>query len=191
MRIALIGRVAKHVELFDGQTVKTRYFYELLKDICDVDDVLLVDMYEYKKHFFKVLIQSIVALIKCDKIVLLISINGRKFFFPFFFYLNKIFKKDIYHSLIGGRLANNIEKYPSWRKYINSFKVNWVESCEMVSKLKKMGVKNAEYLPNFKKINIINKNEITPYIKYPYEFCTFSRVQKKKVLQMLLRQSMR
>ncbi|WP_034597836.1 glycosyltransferase [Desulfosporosinus sp. HMP52] len=180
MKVALVGRVAEHVELFDGQTVKTRNLYELLKDIHNVESVMLVDTCEYKKHIIRVLIQSIIALQKCDMIILCVAINGRRFFFPFFYYLNKFFKKDIYHSLIGGSLANNIEQHPRWKEYVNSFKINWVESHELVEDLKSLGVNNGAYLPNFKKINAIKDVEITPYVRYPYEFCTFSRVQEKK-----------
>lgn len=176
MKIALVGRVAEGKELFDGQTVKTRYLYELLKQI---DDVVLVDTYEYKKHIVSMLFSSIKALSKSDAVVLSISINGRRFFFPFFYYLNKIYKKNIYHSLIGGRLASNIEKYPSWKKYVNSFKINWVESHELVSLLNNMGVMNAQYLPNFKKLEKAELLETYSFSE-PYRYCMFSRVQKQK-----------
>lgn len=176
MKIALVGRVAEGKELFDGQTVKTRYLYELLKQI---DDVFLVDTYEYKKHIVRTLLSSIKALSSCDAVVLSISINGRRFFFPFFYYLNKIYKKQIFHSLIGGRLASNIEKNPTWKKYVSSFKVNWVESHELVSLLNDMGVMNASYLPNFKKLKKVERLEEHSYSN-PYRYCIFSRVQKQK-----------
>lgn len=180
MKIALVGRVATEIELYDGQTVKTRSLYNLLKEIEDIDHVFLVDTYEYKKHFLRVLFQSFNILINCDKIVLSISINGRKFFFPYFYYLNKIFRKDIYHSLIGGRLAQNIKEHPSWKRYVNSFKVNWVESRKIVEDLKAIGVSNAEYLPNFKHIRTLTNNELPKYDKEVFVFCTFSRVQERK-----------
>lgn len=180
MKIALVGRVATGIELYDGQTVKTRSLYNLLKEIEDVEQIFLVDTYEYKKHFFKAFLQSFKILVNCEKIVLSISINGRKFFFPYFYYLNKIFKRDIYHSLIGGRLAQNIKEHPSWKKYVNSFKVNWVESRKIVDDLKMIGVNNAEYLPNFKHIRTLTINELQKYSKERYAFCTFSRVQERK-----------
>ena len=180
MKIALIGRVANEEELYDGQTVKTRNFYSLLKKIDNVDNVVLVDTYEYKKHIFKVLFETVYVLFKCDKIVLSISINGRKFFFPFIYYLNKIFRKKIYHSLIGGRLVKNIETYPRWKKYVSSFEKNWVESEELVKELKELGIINAQYLPNFKHIYPVKKEKIKRHNGDIYSFCTFSRVQEKK-----------
>ncbi|MGL9834605.1 glycosyltransferase [Enterococcus sp. DIV2446a] len=176
MKIALVGRVAEDKELFDGQTIKTRLLYDLLKEI---DQVYLVDTYEYRKHIFSILIKSIKALVTCDVLVMSISINGRKVFFPFFYYLNKIFKKNIYHALIGGRLANNINENPNWKKYVNSFKINWVESHELISDLKRIGVSNAVYLPNFKRLNPVQLKENHEY-QYIYKYCMFSRIQKKK-----------
>lgn len=46
MKVALVGRVATEIELYDGQTVKTRNLYYLLKEIEDFDNVFLVDTYE-------------------------------------------------------------------------------------------------------------------------------------------------
>ena len=178
-KIGIIGRIADGVDLFDGQTVKTRNLKDILSDINQNSELYVVDTYNYQKNIFSVMFKSLLCLMKCDKIVLSISINGRKVFFPFFYYVNKIFKRDIYHSLIGGRLASNIEKYPSWKKYINSFRANWVESHELVEALNELGVSNAVYLPNFKNIKKIESLEYYE-LKKPFKFCTFSRVQEQK-----------
>lgn len=183
MKVALIGRVAAGKGLFDGQTIKTRNLYELLKTMDGIEEVMLVDTYEYKKHIGSVFLKTVQAMKKCDKIVLSVSINGRKIFFPLLYYLNKIFKKEIYHSLIGGRLAIHVRQNPSWIKYVNSFKVNWVECKEIQRDLAKIGVTNGVYLPNFKNISVVKVNEITPYYGDTYKFCIFSRVQKKKGIE--------
>lgn len=176
MKIALIGRVAEGTPLYDGQTVKTRNMYNLLKNI---DRVYLVDTYEYKRHFLRNLWKSIYSLCSCDVIILSLSINGRRFFFPFYYYLNKFFKRDIYYSSIGGRLAKNIEDNPKWKKYVKSFKNNWVENHELVNLLNLLGITNVRYLPNFKKINKVSLEKKYDYTR-PFGMCIFSRIQKKK-----------
>lgn len=181
MKIALIGRVAEGRHLFDGQTVKTRNLYELFQSMESIEEVILVDTYEYKKNLLGVFIGTLKAMKKCDKIVLSVSVNGRKLFFPLLYYLNKIFRKEIYHSLIGGRLAMHVKQTPSWIKYINSFEANWVESREIVENLKDVGVQNGVYLPNFKNIPILS--DLKPYHGTVYRFCTFSRVQRKKGIE--------
>lgn len=178
MKLGIIGRVALNVDLYDGQTVKTRNVYSLLKKMDS--DVVVVDTYQYKKRIIKVLLQTLACLRKCDKIIVCLSINGRKFFFPFLYYANKLFRKEIYHSLIGGRLAKNIEEYPSWKKYVNSFAINWVESRELVEELAKLNVHNAEYMPNFKTISALKEEELICANEKTYSFCTFSRVQEQK-----------
>ena len=179
MKIGLIGRVADGIDLFDGQTIKTRNLKRLL---CEIDntEVYIVDTYNYKKRFFQVLYNTFIALKTCDKIVISISINGRKFFFPFLYYVNKLFNKDIYHSLIGGRLVLNIKEHPRWIKYVRSFSANWVESKEIVEDLSKLGIKNGVYFPNFKYIKELNKNELVYTKRAPYKYCMFCRIQKQK-----------
>ena len=68
--------------------------------------------------------------------------------------------KDIYHYAIGGRLANEVEKYPSWKRYVSSFKGNWMESHELEEKLQSLDVENAIYLPNFKKLNVLEEKDL-------------------------------
>ena len=179
-KIGIIGRIAENKKLFDGQTVKTRNLKNMLFEISNSENLYIVDTYNYKKRLPIVFIRSLICMAKCDKIVLSISINGRKVFFPFFYYLNKFFHKDIYHSLIGGRLVANIEQFPSWKKYVKSFKANWVETYELVNSLKSIGVENAVYIPNFKKIKLLDIERIKFYTSNNIRFCTFSRVQELK-----------
>lgn len=179
-KIGLIGRVAEQEKLFDGQTVKTRSLKEMLIDLVGTENVYVVDTYNYKKRIFSVIICTFMCLVKCDKIVLSISINGRRVFFPLLYYMNKIFHKEVYHSLIGGRLVDNINRYPSWKKYVNSFASNWVETHELVRGLEEIDVNNAVYIPNFKNINLADNNHFEYCDGNVFRFCTFSRVQELK-----------
>ena len=182
MKVALIGRVANDISLYDGQTVKTRNLLKLISSIEEVEGVYIVDTYKYSKRFIFVFVEMLKALKNCDAVILSVSINGRKVFFPLLYALNKIYKKRIYHSLIGGRLAQNVKDHPKWKQYINSFEKNWVESKTIVDDLKKIGVYNGEYLPNFKNIPILSENDMR-IDTTEFKFCTFSRVQKMKGIE--------
>lgn len=179
-KIGIIGRIAEDEKLFDGQTVKTRNLKDMLSEISGLESVYIVDTYNYNKNLPMVFVKTLICMAKCDKIILSISINGRKVFFPLLYYLNKIFRKEIYHSLIGGRLVANIEQFPSWKKYVKAFKANWVETHELVESLENIGVDNAIYIPNFKKISPIDKKMMKKYESDIFKFCTFSRVQELK-----------
>ncbi|MFR8747243.1 glycosyltransferase family 4 protein [Gemmiger formicilis] len=91
--------------------------------------------------------------------------------------------KDVYHYGIGGRLAREVEEKPKWKKYVSSFKGNWMESIELADQLQKLGVKNAIYLPNFKKLRLMKETELRKEYDEPYKFCTFSRVMKEKGIE--------
>ena len=183
MKVAIIGRIAKNIKLYDGQTVKTRGIYTVVKEIVPKDNVYIIDTYQYVKHFFSVLFMTIYYTWKSDCILISVSLNGRRVFFPLLYYLNKIFKKKVFHFLIGGRLAYNIQTYPRMKKYICSFECNYVENKCIVSDLHKMGVENVEYMPNFKNIVILNEDELIHTEGEPYRFCTFSRVEEKKGIE--------
>lgn len=183
MKVAIIGRIANDIKLYDGQTVKTREIYKVVEDIISQENVYIIDTYQYSKHILSVLFKTIYYTWKCDCIFISVSLNGRRVFFPLLYYLNKIFKRNIYHFLIGGRLANNIQKYPNMKKYVCSFTCNYVESKRIIRDLYKIGVTNVAYMPNFKNIEILNEDELISAECEPYKFCTFSRVEEEKGIQ--------
>ena len=176
--IGLIGRVSKYNRLLDGQTVKTRNIYILLKRIFQNEKIFVVETENYKYNIIRICYQSIYCLVKCRYIFVLLSKNGRKFFFPILYFVNKIFKKEIFHILIGGSLLDDIKNDKRIVKYLKSFRVNWVESEVLSNNLQKAGVTNAAFMPNFK---FLNKTDVIRITRNGiYRFCTFSRVIEEK-----------
>lgn len=181
-KIGLIGRIDPANSMFDGQTVKTRMTYRMLCEHYGAENIVTVDTLDYRHRAPAVMVDFVRCLASCDDIVVSLAINGRRFFFPLLFFASKHMGKRVYHNLIGGALANNLDKYPKWVDYLNSFQVNWVESRALVGMLAEKGVTNAEYLPNFK---YIDQSESA--LKIPshvagecFNFCTFSRVTEQK-----------
>ncbi len=178
-KIGLIGRIDPDCRLYDGQTVKTRMMYRLLCELYSEDSILTVDTYDYKHRPLSVMMDYFRCLMKCDQIVVLLSTNGRRFFFPLLYFASSRLGKKVYHNLIGGWLASNLEKYPKWVKYLNSFEVNWVEARALVDRLSEKGVSNAAYLPNFKYFED-NAHRRDRHFDGHFRFCTFSRVMERK-----------
>lgn len=178
-KIGLIGRVDPECRLYDGQTVKTRMMHRLLCDIYGRDSIVTVDTYDYKHRTLTVMKDYLTCLRQCDRIIVSLSTNGRRVFFPLLSFASKHMGKKVYHNLIGGWLASNLEKYPKWVKYLNSFEVNWVEAHALVNFLAEKGVTNAEYLPNFKYLNIVQPGLLKKGHS-GFLFCTFSRVMEQK-----------
>lgn len=180
MKIGIVGRVAEGEMLFDGQTIKTRVLKnELLHQFPDCE-ISVVETYNIKKRILHLVSDICNLLRNNDCIFVLLSENGRKVIFPILYYLNKIYKKPIYHDLIGGQLAKEVCTRKNWKRYINSFSVNWVELPSLQQKLLSLGVTNAKYLPNFKRIPIVEEQNLSVEIPTVFRFCTFSRVVKTK-----------
>jgi glycosyltransferase involved in cell wall biosynthesis len=102
-----------------------------------------------------------------------------KMYFPLLYWSHKILRTQVFHYVIGGTLASEVQAHPKWKKYISAFEGNWVESRLVVEKLRAQGVNNACYVPNFKQLSPLREEELSP-VHTPMRFCTFSRVMKEK-----------
>ena len=179
MNIAVIGYYAGKDMGNDGQSVKTCTLFHALKQI-NKGHTLSVDTYYLKHNPLLLIWKFIVSLFTCQKYLVLVSSNGRKFLFPILYILARYFSKQIYHNAIGGRLVEDVVRNPSLKKYLCSFEYNWVESHFIENKLQAQGIKNVYYLPNFKNITIPAEKELPQTFNQPMRFCTFSRVVKEK-----------
>lgn len=178
-RVGLIGRLDPDCELFDGQTVKTRMMYRLLCKLYGEGNVFVVDTKDYRHNAARVAMQTARCLLTCKDVFVSLSRNGRKAFFPLLSFAARHLHTRVYHNLIGGWLARDLGEYPRQVDYLNDFRVNWVESHQLVESLGKLGVSNAEFLPNFKYLDEVDL-PATRHYGPSYRFCTFSRVQELK-----------
>lgn len=182
MRIGIIGHFGGTEKFNDGQTVKTVAIYDALTrhGIKDIDKI---DTYYIKRTPFVFIKMFVNGAVNDKKYIVLLSSKGRKVLFPILGFMSRYLKKDVYHYAIGGRLAREVSEKPKWKKYVSSFKGNWMESTELANQLQKLGVQNAIYLPNFKKLNLMTESELRKRYDEPYKLCTFSRVMREKGIE--------
>lgn len=178
--IAIIGRTAEAVNLTDGQTVKTKILRDELLLAYPDRKLIVVDTYQYKKHVFAILKKLFMAFIQCEDIFVMLSRNGRTYLFPIINGLNHIFRRRLYHDVIGGALPEEASNSPFLVAQLNKFDVNWVEFESMKNQLEALGVKNVEVLPNFKRLIPLNETELDPWEQPEFVFSTFSRVIQSK-----------
>ena len=181
-KIAIIGHFGGNENISDGQTVKTKILYEELSANTGWS-IKKIDTYYKNKNPIKLFAQTIVTLISTKDIIILLSRNGMRFYFPILCFASRFLKTRVYHDVIGGNLDSYIRKYPKFVNYLNSFKVNWVETNQLKKRMEGYGVKNCEVMPNFKRLNIISEAAITFHEKKPISYCTFSRVMKEKGIE--------
>lgn len=165
----------------DGQTVKTVTLYEALRN--KNIEIEKIDTYYVHENPVRFAGQFLKSLFCCKKYIVLVSKNGRRLLFPLLAVCSRILHKEIYHYGIGGRLAREVRENVHWKKYLTSFRSNWMESVELAEELQELGVRNAVYLPNFKKLEIISTDEIPLAYQEPFRICTFSRVMREKGIE--------
>lgn len=180
-KVCIIGHFGADKAFRDGQTVKTRMLEQALRSYASEQLILnKVDTYYYRNHILIFLLQLFAGVFSCDRIILCVSKGGRRVFFPMMYMLTKIFGKKVYHSAIGGRLADEARENKEISRYIKAFHCNWVESIVLAEDLQVLGVDNAEYVPNFKFLPDITEEDLPETVNSPMRFCTFSRVTEEK-----------
>lgn len=176
-KIAIIGHFGGNEDIFDGQTIKTKILYDELSKATNWK-IRKVDTY-YKSHNpVKLLIQSLLALLATKDVIVMLSGHGMKFYFPLLSFFSRVFGTRVYHDVIGGNLDSYVKNNPKFKKYLNSFKVNWVETENLRKKLETLEITNCEVIPNFKRLNIAEIDKAD--YKESFKFCMFSRVMKEK-----------
>ena len=181
-RIAIIGHFGGKENITDGQTVKTKILYDELSKTSRCH-IKTVDTYYKKSRPISLLLQVVFTLITTKKIIILLSGNGMKFFFPLLFVSSKIFHTEVYHDVIGGNLDKYIADNNKFVKYLNSFKKNWVETENLRRRVEAYGVTNCDVIPNFKRLRTVNVENLKKQDDPPFRFCTFSRVMKEKGIE--------
>lgn len=177
-RIGIIGHFGGGHSFLDGQTVKTKILYEELGK-AGYKDIFCVDTYYNQINKMKLLWESFRCILKCKTIIILLSGNGMKIYFPMMYWAKKLFRRRVFHDVIGGNLTSYVKKYPKYVNYLKSFAGNWVEFHKMKEQLEELGIHNCVVIPNFKRLDVtaaklvINENRANA-------FCMFSRVTKEK-----------
>ena len=185
-RVSIIGHFGGTESLLDGQTVKTKILYQELSQNTNWI-IHKVDTYYRKNAPWKLFWQLLIALLTTRDVIIITSQNGRRFLFPVLYFFSKVFGTRVYHDVIGARLAKFTEEHPPFKKYLNSFRVNWVETASLKRDLEAVGVTNAVLLPNFKKLKIVSADDCKVHVVEPYRLCTFSRVMREKGIENAVR----
>lgn len=176
-KICIIGHFGGDDAILDGQTVKTRILYEELSRATSWR-IARVDTYYRRRRPWKLLVDTLVCLFTARDVIVLLSRNGMRFYFPLLSVFARLLHTRVYHDVIGGNLDRLIAEHPRYRRYLNTFAANWVETAGLKARLEALGIGNCEVIPNFKRLNIAQASRREH--AEPYRFCTFSRVMREK-----------
>lgn len=182
-KIAIVGHFAEGRLFLDGQTIKTKVFADELKKVIGSKKIKTVDTNNWKYNPIALIIKSFLSIKNCENLIILPGQNGLKVLVPMFLLLNKLFNKKLHYVVIGGWLPELLKVNHRLRRYLSRFDGIYVETHTMVKSLRKLGLKNVVYLPNFKRLDIIEEKQLVYLTEKPYKLCTFSRVMKEKGIE--------
>lgn len=179
-QVGICGNFGAYQDIANGQMIKTKVLTQELEEYFGKENISIVDTYLWSKNPIKLLLQCFRLVILCKNIIILPAHNGIKIFAPLFKILCKIFNRKLHYSVIGGWLPEFLSSNPRILKSVRSMDGVYVETKSMKEKLINLGINNVIYMPNFKKINIVDIKKIKKNHTVPYKLCTFSRVKKEK-----------
>lgn len=182
-KVGVCGHFGGKRNLLEGQTVKTKTLTEEIIRYLGVNAVQIVDTYKWTKNPFYFFIKCVKLHKKCKDIVILPAQNGVKVLTSLFLFLNRSFNRKLFYVVIGGWLPELLEKNNKLKNRLYKFSCIYVETHSMVEALEKLGFQNVKYLPNFKRLDILDENKLVYPTEEPYKLCTFSRVMKEKGIE--------
>lgn len=134
-RVLVIGNSGFKHKVNDGQTIKTRIYIDKIKE--EGNDVTFVDLEDFSRHPFSILLKIRKGINNNDRIILLAAERGAKLLIPFINKINKRRKKPFILPLIGiGILHNYIDRLS------DSDKQNFISNHAYCCKPKKKDIKN-------------------------------------------------
>lgn len=181
-KIGLIGSVCLDRLSASGQAIRTTILYNELVSRYGKERLVLVNTHN-KTNMISLLLESVKCIIRCPDIIIMVSSNGRKVYYPLLFFASKILKKNVYNNVIGGNYAEYIRNNKKGKKYSASFRVNWIQMNKQVDELLALGLNNVELLQNTKDVKALPPEDMKPYQDQVFRFCTFSRISVAKGIE--------
>lgn len=182
-RVCVIGHFGFGENLLNGQTIKTKIVTMELEKQLGYSQVLKIDTHGGLKMLLGVIINVIKAFNRCENIIILPADNGIKIFVPLCNFINVFFKRKLHYVVIGGWLNEFLNSHKYLEGQLKKFNGIYVETNGMKRLLEDKGFDNLYVMPNFKNIQILNKNELVYNDEEPFQLCTFSRVMKEKGIE--------
>ena len=148
MKILVLGYFGYVTNQIDGQTIKTRDIYSVLKQNC-VENIDYFDTQSFKVSKIN-LIKMLWKVITADKIFYLPAQNNLKYLFPVIFALCKIFNTKLNYLVVGGWLYNFLKDKEIHRWMLKNIEGIYTETENLYVNLQNYDFNNIGKLHNFR-----------------------------------------
>lgn len=184
-KVILVGHIRLGENPIDGETVKNQL---LMKEIERYCRVVPLDFF-CRKHRWALYARSIMTFLLNPSASIIFSTTAKNFM-PIIRLFKIIgIKRNIVHWIIGGEFDKNVEEGRYDVSLLNFMSCNLAQSYQMVKNLHALGVKNAEYVSNFKDItfdasidNILQKRHNNTIVKFVF----ISKILRTKGIEYIL-----
>lgn len=184
MKILVLGYFGYNTNQLDGQTIKTRNVYSLLKknSKAQIDYFDTQTFQESKVNLVKML----TLLIKSDVVFYLPAHNNLKYIFPVIYIVSKLSRTEVNYLVVGGWLYGFLQSKPIHRYMLARIKGVYTETDSLYSGLQKYNFNNVHKLHNFRMIQYPTSNIENNY-KETIELVFMARVHPLKGVDLLFK----
>ncbi len=148
-RVLVFGYLGYITNQLDGQTVKTRAIFDLLKERA-VAETRYADSQEFRYNGFSIF-RFFKNLVQCNTLIWLPAHNNLKYLFPIIWYTSKVFHFRIVYIVVGGWLSTILQTLPWHRKRLKKIDGILVENRLTMDELRNQyGYHNIDVIPNFR-----------------------------------------
>lgn len=158
MKILVLGYFGYITNQLDGQTIKTRNIYDLLKSEL-IEKIEYFDTQSFQISKFNV-VKMLNSVRKADVVFYLPAHNNLQYLMPLIFFISKLSRTQINYVVVGGWLAQFLQNKPMHKLILSKLKGIYVETDTLYLDLKKFGFKNIYKLHNFRIINSLPRKDI-------------------------------
>lgn len=178
--VGVIGHFALGEEGADGQIVKTRTVHELLCDVLGEGNVRIVDTRGWTRRPVALLRECAGLAKSCDALVMLPAHNGVRAFAPLLRRLKCRHGCKAVYSVIGGWLPEFVAGKPRLARSLKDFDAVLVESDRMRGLLEAQGFSNVEVAYNYKRLPVLEEDDLRRPEGEPWPLAVFSRIYAEK-----------
>lgn len=184
-RVLVLGYFGYSNNHRDGQAGKTRNVFDLLKS--NSEHIGSIDYFDTQKfqHTKLSFLKMVWKICLCEKLVYIPAQNNLTYGFPFIYLICKYKHIDILYILVGGWLAEYLQKKKLYIYLLSNIRCIFPESNQLKDKLiSKFGFDNVVTLPNFR---IQSFNPVFIQEKDVFKIVFMARINRMKGIDAVFR----
>lgn len=180
-KILVLGYFGYLTNQLDGQTVKTRDVYRLVKEQLGECKVDYFDTQEFQNNKMKIF-PMFWKIMRCKTLFYLPAHNNLKVFFPVIFILSQLFRFKIHYFVVGGWLREYLTHLPIHRFMLGRIKGIHTETKRLKKELEDYySFNNVDIFPNFRFFEFTPKPSESEKLRIVF----MARVMKQKGLDWI------